>query len=126
MRRFICLLFILFPLLVFGQTRKVIVKTFPDGKPQVVYYVKGKGENPEKVKEEVYFENGNMEYSGEFKSGVEHGEWRYYYENGTLKAIETWKNGEEDGVWKEYHPDGRLAREIYYKAGKKIKTEVKS
>ena len=126
MKKLLLVLLFLCPVLLFAQVRKVVVKEFENGKPQVIYYVKGKGENPEKIKEEVYFENGNMDYSGEFKAGVENGEWKYYYENGTIKAVEYWKNGEEDGTWKEYHPDGKLAREIYYKAGKKIKTEVKS
>ena len=107
--------------LLFSQ-KKVIIKEFADGKPEVIIYVKVIDGTEQKVKEEAYYENGNMEYSGEYKNGTEHGTWIYYYENGNKKAEEKWSNGSEHGTFKEYHPDGKLAREIIYKNGKKIKT----
>lgn len=124
MRFFYFMLFFLFLPFLSSAQEKVIVKTHANGKPHVVYYMKGKGESAQKVKEEVYYENGKLEYSGEYKNGIENGEWRYYYENGNLKAIEVWKNGVENGTWKEYHPDGRLARELIYKNGKLVDTIV--
>lgn len=108
-----------------AQVRKVVIKTFPSGQPEVIYHLKGKEMNAEKVKEEVYYENGKLEYTGEFKNGTEHGEWVYYYPSGNIKAKEYWKNGVEHGTWKEYHPDGQLAREIVYKDGKIVDTVVK-
>ncbi|MBX7094403.1 MAG: hypothetical protein K1X56_06770 [Flavobacteriales bacterium] len=100
-----------------AQVRKVVIRQYANGNPEVIYYLKGKEMNAEKIKEEVFYESGKMEYSGQYKNGVEHGEWVYYYENGNIKAKEYWKEGVENGVWKEYHPDGKLAREIIYKDG---------
>lgn len=108
-----------------AQINKVVVKEYPNGKPEVIYYLKGKEANAEKIKEEVYFENGKLEYSGEFKNGKENGEWIYYYQNGNIKAKEYWKNGVENGTWKEFHPDGQLARELVYKDGVLKETIVK-
>lgn len=102
--------------------KKVVVKEFSNGKPEVIYYTKVIDGVEQKVKEEAYYENGNMEYSGEYKNDTEHGKWNYYYENGNIKAEEQWSNGTENGTFKEYHPDGKLAREIIYKNGKKMKT----
>ena len=103
-----------------GQ-EKIIVKKHDNGKPHVIVYVKGNKRIKEKVKEEVYYENGNLDYSGEYKNGVEHGEWKYYYKHGTIMAEEQYKKGREDGVFKEYHPDGQLKKEIHYNNGQLIK-----
>lgn len=125
--RILILLFLFFTgTAVFGQMHKVVVKTYSNGQPEVIYYLKGKEANAEKVKEEVFYENGKLEYTGEFKNGVENGEWVYYYQNGNIKAREYWKNGVESGTWKEYHPDGKLAREIIYKDGVIKETIVKN
>jgi len=106
---------------VFSQ-KKTVVKEFANGKPEVIIYTKIIDGDEQKVKEEAFYKNGNMEYSGEYKNGTEHGTWKYYYENGKIKAEEHWNNGTEHGTFKEYHTDGQLAREIIYKNGKKIKT----
>jgi antitoxin component YwqK of YwqJK toxin-antitoxin module len=34
---------------------------------------------------EVWFENGNIEYSGNYKNNLRDGMWRIYNEDGTLK-----------------------------------------
>ena len=123
--RLICfLLFILISSTTNAQ-QKVVVKEHPDGTPHVIFYMSGKGSKAVKVKEEGYYPNGNMEYSGEVKNNAENGEWKYYYENGNIKAIEFWKNGVETGTWKEFHPDGQLATETVYKNGKVIQTITK-
>lgn len=94
-----------------------IVAQHDNGNPSVVVYIKGKGKNQEKVKEEGYYENGTLEYVGEFKNGLEHGTFLYYYEDGTLHIEEEWKNGKENGKVFEYSPDGQLALEQTWKDG---------
>ena len=101
---------------------KQVAATHPNGNPEVVVYMKGKGAESEKVKEKVYYENGKLEYVGNFKDGVEHGEWIYYYEDGTKESLEHWENGLEQGVHYEYMPDGQVRRELHYDKGKLIKT----
>lgn len=126
MRKSLKILILLLPLLASAESlfsqKKTVVKEFTNGKPEVIIYTKVIDGEEQKVKEEAFYENGNMEYSGEYKNGTEHGTWKYFYENGKIKAEEKWNNGIENGTFKEFHPDGKLAREIVYKNGKKIKT----
>ena len=104
------------------STHKHVASSHPNGKPEVVIYMKGKGEEAEKVMEKVYYANGQLEYIGHFEKGVESGEWTYYYENGTKKFIEHWENGLEHGIQYDYAPDGQVYRELYYDKGKLVKT----
>lgn len=103
------------------STHKQVASTHPNGKPQVVIYMKGEGDEAQKVMEKVYYANGQLEYIGHFQNGVEHGEWLYYYENGTRKYREIWANGLEDGIHLDYAPDGQVYRELHYEKGKLVK-----
>ena len=102
-------------------THKFVAASHPNEKPEVVIYMKGKGEEAVKVMEKVYYPNGQLEYVGRFENGVEHGVWEYYYENGIRKYTETWENGKEHGVHYDYAPDGQVYRELHYEHGKLVK-----
>lgn len=104
------------------STHKYVASSHPNGKPEVVIYMKGKGEEAVKVMEKVYYTNGQLEYVGHFENGVENGEWTYYYENGTKKFVEHWENGLEHGIQYDYSPDGQIYRELHYEKGKLVKT----
>ena len=104
------------------STKKYVASSHPNGKNEVVIYMKGKGEEAVKVMEKVYYPNGQLEYVGHFQNGVEHGEWTYYYENGTKKFVEHWDNGLEHGIQYDYAPDGQIFRELHYEKGKLVKT----
>jgi antitoxin component YwqK of YwqJK toxin-antitoxin module len=110
-------------LLLFGacSTHRFVAATHSNNKPEVVVYMKGKGEEAEKVMEKVYYANGQLEYVGRFANGVEHGVWEYFYENGTRKYTETWLNGREHGVHYDYSPDGQIYRELHYDNGRLVK-----
>ncbi|MCC6575961.1 MAG: hypothetical protein IT228_01345 [Flavobacteriales bacterium] len=108
-------------LLVACGSHKFVASTHPNGKPEVVIYMKGKGEDAEKVMEKVYYPNGQLEYVGHFANGVEHGQWSYYYEDGTRKYLETWENGLEHGIHYDYSTDGQVYRELHYDKGKLVK-----
>lgn len=103
------------------STHKYVAASHPNGKPEVVIYMKGKGDDAVKVMEKVFYPNGQMEYVGRFEKGVEHGQWLYYYEDGTKKYLETWENGVENGVHYDYSPDGQIYRELYYEKGKVVR-----
>lgn len=103
------------------STHKFVAASHPNGKPEVVIYMKGEGDEAEKVMEKVYYANGQLEYVGHFENGVEHGEWIYYYENGTKKYLENWANGVEHGVHYDYAPDGQVYRELHYDQGRLVK-----
>ncbi len=108
-------------LLVACSTHRFVASSHPNGKPEVVIYMKGEGDEAQKVMEKVYYPNGQLEYVGRFANGVENGEWLYYYENGTKKYLEVWENGVENGVHLDYSPDGQVYRELHYEKGKLIR-----
>ncbi len=114
---------VLLPALVLAScsTNKFVASAHPNGKPEVVIYMKGEGEDAQKVMEKVYYPNGQLEYVGRFENGVEHGEWMYYYEDGTKKYLENWENGLEQGIHYDYSPDGQVYRELHYDKGKLVK-----
>ncbi len=103
----------------FGQDTKVIEKAYPDGKPSLIVFYNPGGE---KIKEISYFSNGQIDYEGVFKNGLEHGKWTYYYEDGQKKFEENYKNGKEEGKQYEWEPDGQLTKIEVYKEGKLLKT----
>jgi antitoxin component YwqK of YwqJK toxin-antitoxin module len=107
--------------LVSCSTHKFVAASHPNGKPEVVIFMKGEGDEAEKVMEKVYYANGQLEYVGHFENGVEHGEWVYYYENGTKKYVENWANGVEHGIHYDYAPDGQVYRELHYENGRLVK-----
>ncbi|MBK9148153.1 MAG: hypothetical protein IPM12_10115 [Flavobacteriales bacterium] len=114
--------FILLPaLLAACSTHKYVAASHPNGKPEVIVYMKGKGEEAVKVMEKVYYPNGKLEYIGQFQNGVEHGLWTYYYESGTKKYVEHWENGVEHGIHYDYSPDGQVYRELHYDKGRLVK-----
>ena len=103
------------------STHKYVAASHPNGKAEVVIYMKGKGEEAVKVMEKVYYPSGQMEYVGRFENGVEHGEWVYYYESGVKKYMEHWENGVEHGIHYDYSPDGQVYRELHYDKGRLVK-----
>lgn len=103
------------------STHKYVAASHPNGKPEVIVYMKGKGEEAVKVMEKVYYPNGKLEYIGQFQNGVEHGMWTYYYESGTKKYVEHWENGVEHGIHYDYSPDGQVYRELHYDKGRLVK-----
>ena len=70
---------------------------------------------------EVYFENGRVQWSGDYKNGVEDGTWTFYYESGRVKVSETYSNGKEHGLRTEYDSSGRKVKEEQWKHGKLMK-----
>lgn len=102
-------------------THKYTAASHPNGKPEVVVYMKGDGEDAVKVMEKVYYPTGQLEYVGRFENGVEHGEWVYYYETGVKKYVEHWENGVEHGIHYDYSPDGQVYRELHYDRGRLVK-----
>jgi len=111
----------LFLLVSCSSTEEIVASTHSNGKPAVVVYLQGKGPDAQKVKEKVYYENGQLEYIGRYQNDVEHGEWLYYYEDGTLKYKQQWANGLEDGIHYDYAPDGQVYRELHFVKGQKVK-----
>lgn len=96
-----------------------VVHKYPNGNLKVVVYVPA-GEK-QRVKEEVYFSNGKLDYVGHYKNGVEHGKWTYYWENGKIKSEETYVRGLEEGTMWDYDESGKKIKEYEYKKGVLVK-----
>ncbi len=109
-------IFFLFPIFLQddGATRYVVRK-HSNGNPYVVVYCVGPTTN--RVKEELYYENGQLDYVGHYKNSVEHGRWTYYWENGNLKSEEFYIRGREDGTMYDYNEEGKKTTEYYYVKG---------
>lgn len=101
--------------------KKHIVSSYENGTPEFVVWMKGSPGNEKIIKEEAYFPNGNVEYTGHYKNGTEDGIWTYYYEDGNKKLEESYKAGLEHGSRFEYAPDGSLRVEFQYKNGQLAK-----
>ena len=91
------LLFTCIALLAGCSTHKHVAASHPNGKPEVVIYMKGEGEDAVKVMEKVYYPSGKLEYVGRFENGVEH------------------------GIHYDYSPDGQIYRELHYEKGRLVK-----
>lgn len=119
--RIALLLLLIFPAFQLLAQQKHVVSQYDDGTAQFVVWMKGKKGAEEIVKEEAYYPNGSVEYSGHYKDGVEHGVWTYYYENGNKQVEEHYEKGVEHGIRSEYALDGSLRVEFHYDKGRLAK-----
>lgn len=99
-----------------------IMRKHANGKPYVVIYFSNSTQ--EMVKEEVFFANGNLQWTGTYKNEMENGTWKYFYENGKIKSEQFYVNGKEDGICTDYDTSGKKIKESHYNKGKLIK-EIK-
>tara|TARA_B110000003_G_C16207896_1_gene362135 strand:- start:72 stop:491 length:420 start_codon:yes stop_codon:yes gene_type:complete len=67
-----------------------------------------------------YFENGQLETSGQYKNGKKDGVHERYFVNGQVMLKEKFLDGNRDGLNQSFHMNGQLKTEIYYKDGKGI------
>lgn len=96
-----------------------VVRSHKNGQPYVVVYTIG--EQHERVKEELYFDNGQLDYVGNYRNGIEHGEWKYYWRNGQLKSYEFYFRGREEGLHYDCDSLGHRTHEYLYRKGILIK-----
>ncbi len=61
-----------------------------DGK----WYLDGK---PWSGKQSAQFPNGRLQFEGELKEGLQHGEWKWYYESGNVESSIQYDMGRHDG-----------------------------
>lgn len=101
------------------ELERHVVRRHSNGAEYVVIYTKGP--NHERVREELYYDNGQLDYVGNYHRGVEHGEWIYYWRNGNMKSIEYYEKGRENGVMWDYDEDGNKIKEYRYMRGILVK-----
>lgn len=67
------------------------------------------------------FDNGEVNFKGEFSAGVPMGKHRWYYSNGKLKEEGKYKSGEKHSSWKLYEVNGAIKMVIKYDYGEVIR-----
>jgi len=100
------------------KPEKRVIEAYKTGNPKVVRYFAKENGKEKMVKEEVFYENNRIEYSGEFKDSLRNGHWLYYYENGKLWSDGFFKDGVSDGLRKTYYENGKLRYEGVYDKGR--------
>lgn len=68
----------------------------------------------------AYYENGKLQAEGKYENGEQSGEWRVYYESGKLQAIVSYEKGKENGEGKSFYENGKIQKEIKYKNGIRV------
>lgn len=64
-----------------------------------------------------YYENGQLECTGDFDNDEPTGKWTWFYKNGLIKSEGTFIKGKADGRWLKYNEDGFTCRIINYRLG---------
>lgn len=96
-----------------------VMRMHDNGQEHVVlYFDKLSGDL---MKEEVFFPNGNLQWTGTYKNGKEDGTWQFYFSNGSIKTVENYEAGKEHGVTSQFNEQGKKVKEEFWKHGKKIK-----
>lgn len=80
-----------------NRGREEVVLTYPNGKPQIIQYVKGKGDNKKVVGDKYFYESGILRCERHYKNGNPDGKWTFNYVNGKLFA---------QGTFDDKHPSG--------------------
>jgi len=57
------------------------------------------------------YENGRLEYIGQFTNGIPYGEFTYYHQDGKIKSVTNFYNGTEKVKTILFHPNGQKAAE---------------
>jgi antitoxin component YwqK of YwqJK toxin-antitoxin module len=96
-----------------------VMRKHVNGKEHVVLYFDK--ETGYLMKEEVFFSDGKLNWSGNYKRNVEHGLWQFYHANGKLKTSETYSNGKENGISTHYSESGKKIKEEHWRSGKLVK-----
>lgn len=92
-----------------------LARSWPNGNPMVIYFLSSGTTDIQK--EQVFYENGQLDYEGHYEDGVEHGFWTYYWENGNMKSQEFYEYGLEEGTMYDYDPSGSKAIKYIYAKG---------
>lgn len=92
-----------------NRVREQVVQTYPDGKPLLVFLVKGDKKSPVRVGERMYYENGQLQFEKTFSGMPEQpdGVWQYFFDNGQLFASGDFSSNHEFGSnWQFFNRNG--------------------
>jgi antitoxin component YwqK of YwqJK toxin-antitoxin module len=82
-------------------------------------------ENGKRIsKWKLFYEDGNLMATGEYKNGKKQGNWKYYYKNNQIEQKGNYLNDKPEGTWYWYYQNGDLLREENYLNGKREGTFI--
>ena len=55
-----------------------------------------------------YFEDGTLQWIGQYNKGLKSGKWFEYFENGNIKTNLTYEKNKREGLFKLYYENGKL------------------
>ena len=104
----------------FKQDKISVVKTkHENGMDKEVWvYKRSIFGKEKKIKEMIFFSNGNKESEVNYKKGKVNGWARLWHKDGKLQMEATYKNGKTHGVRNAYHKNGKIFCRAEYKKGK--------
>ena len=111
MKRLILLFAIALLAISCNKTKKEVILSYPDGKPQLIYYTEGENSDKVLVAEENLYQNGQLRYRKDYKDGQPTGLWKFYYENGKTFAEADFSKNEFGDNWKFFAEDGSVIAE---------------
>ena len=88
---------------------------------EVWVYKKSVFGKEKKIKEIIYFSNGNKMSEVNYKKGKVNGWARMWYKNGNVHLEATYKNNKVHGVRTAYHENGQAFCRAKYKNGKLLR-----
>ena len=91
----------------FSQRLSEVIETYDNGNIKSITYHKKTRNGIEKIKEEIYHENGQKEGEGTFKDGKLEGLVTGWYENGQKNSEQLFKDGNFISL-KEWNEDGSV------------------
>ena len=73
----------------------------------------------------MYYQNGKVVLSKEYKDGIDNGIENEYYKDGSFKRKGAFVNGKEEGIWESFYPNGQVKLRSKYKQGELFDTATK-
>ncbi len=101
---------------------RVVISTFEDNSPQVVYYYNKAEGDRTKVAEEEYFPNGQLKLKGSYKNGQKHGTWTAWFDDGKKWSENEFAEGVNHGNSTVWFDNGVMRYSGQYNMGEKVGT----
>lgn len=98
------------------ETELKNVSSHSNGTPKVVQTIRVSDQAV--VAQTNYYDNGNIEMTGEMSNGKRHGTWESFFYNGQPWTINNFQHGELHGEYIMYNKDGSLKLQGHYTNGK--------
>jgi antitoxin component YwqK of YwqJK toxin-antitoxin module len=95
-----------------GSETTVVTDRWSDGSPKREATVA----DGDTIRLQVFYSDGILEKSSEWKNGKRHGTWEAFYPDGSAWSLHTYENGIQVGDYRTWHPNRQPFIEGHYDA----------